>query len=508
MAESAIVLDNVTKNFPGQTALDAVDLTLRTGEIHALLGQNGSGKSTLIKVLAGFHQPDPGATATCDGEPLELGSADAARTAQIRFIHQDLALVAQLNAVDNLALGGAYTGKWWISDRKERAAARVLLEELGIDIDVDAPVSELEAAERTMLAIARAMRDGVDSCQLLVLDEPTVSLAAPEVAQLFQLLRRLRDRGKTVLYVTHRLDEVFDIADRVTVLRDGRRVTTREIDDLDHNSLIELIVGRELGELYPVLPPVNDEVVLSVDSLRGDVVESVSFDVHGGEIVGIAGLVGSGREELPYLLYGARPWAGGEMAVGGRTYRRLSPTQAIQAGLGFVSSDRKSESALPLMSVRENLTLPDIPVARGSRWLSVRSERSIVRPLVGEVGIVPADPERPLASFSGGNQQKAVIARWLRLAPKVLIVDEPTQGVDVGAKAMLYASIANMAKAGCAVVLFSSDSEELAALCDRVMVMRGGRIEESIGRASLSAAAIDHLILKSEVSKSSEALHE
>jgi ribose transport system ATP-binding protein len=503
-ADGRVVLRGVSKTFPGQTALQDVDLTLDHGEVHALLGQNGSGKSTLIKILAGFHQPDAGAGATFSGASFELGSASAARDAGIRFIHQDLALVAEFNAIDNLALGSGYSGRRWISDRRERRAATALLDELGIELDVDVPVAQLGPAQRTMLAIARALRDGMASCRLLVLDEPTVSLTAAEVRHLFGLIARLRERGGTVLYVTHRLDEVFEIADRVTVLRDGVRVGTSAVGDLDHDALIELIVGRPLGEVYPDVAPAGEDVVLRVEGLGGEVVDDVSFEVRGGEILGIAGLVGSGREELPYLLYGARRRREGSVALDGDVLERLSPSSAVAAGIGFVSSDRKGESALPLFTLRENLTYPDLPVGRRTRWLSERAERADAMRWLRHMEVVPADPELPLASLSGGNQQKAVIARWLRFAPKLLIVDEPTQGVDVGAKAKLYSSLAEIAAAGTALVVFSSDSEELAAICDRVLVMRGGRVHESLGRASLSASAIDHLILQSERPRAAE----
>ena len=351
------------EGLPGQRALDNVDLELRRGEIHALLGQNGSGKSTLIKILAGIHQPEPGWRAEYYGAPLHLGSPDAAMRAGIRFIHQDLGLVDGLSVGDNLALPRGYRSRWWLSSRQERREARSLLQEYGVDVDPAQPVRSLSAAQQAMVAIVRALRDGVAASGILVLDEPTAALQARDVSRLFELIRRIRDRGGTVLYVTHRLREVFEIADRVTILRDGRRVTTTAIHDLDHDRLVELILGRALEELVPALPEPREGLALEVEGLSGHGVRDVSLDVHVGEIVGLTGVVGSGHESILHLIYGSRPRTGGTVRVAGSEVDTSSPHSSIQAGLALAPADRKRLSAVQSWTIRENLTLPKLSPA-------------------------------------------------------------------------------------------------------------------------------------------------
>lgn len=492
---SVLSIHGLSKTFPGQRALIDVDLEVRPGEVHALVGQNGSGKSTLIKVLAGFHQPDHGGTATASGKTIQLGNAQSARDAGIRFIHQELALVGELNAVDNLALGGAYRGSLWLGDRHERVAARKLLNELELDMDLTSPVARLPAAQRTMLAIARAMRSGVGTARLLVLDEPTASLPTDDVRHLFALLRRLCASGGSVLYVSHRLDEVFELADRVTVLRDGSRVTTRSLTGLDHASLIELILGRPLDKVYPEVPTPRSEVALRVSHLSGEQVRDVSFELRAGEIVGVAGLVGSGREELPYLLFGARRIRGGLVEVAGAAVRNLRPDRAMAAGIAFVPADRKVEGIIPLLTTRENITLPAIVGEGPLQWMSPRHEGAEVSRWISEVGLVPSDPERATGLLSGGNQQKAVLARWCRRQQRVFVVAEPTQGVDVGAKAAIYSILAKQAADGTAVLVTSSDTEELASICDRVLVMRDGEIVTEVAGEHLTVRELDYLLM-------------
>ena len=499
-------LEHVSKTFPGQNALVDVDFAVGNGEIHALVGQNGSGKSTLIKVLAGSHQPDYGATAEMADRRLELGSARASRQAGIRFIHQDLALVDELDAVDNLALGDRYQGRAWLRSGVEGQAARRLLEEFDLDFDVAAPVGRLSPAQRTMLAITRAMRDGVEACRLLVLDEPTASLPAAEVAHLYALLRRVRDRGSSVLYVTHRLEEVFDLADQVTVLRDGRRIVTRPVAGMSEEDLVALIVGRRVGSLYPQIPAPRAKVVLRVKDLVGATVRGVTLELRAGEILGIAGLLGSGREELPYLLFGAKPWTSGCLEFNGRTYRRMTPAEAIRAGMGFVPAERKREAALVPLTVRENVTLPRLTSRAVSKWLNKRRERLDVLPWVERVQITPPDPERTMGLLSGGNQQKAILARWLRCAPAVLIVSEPTQGVDVGAKAAIYTILAELASLGAAVIVSSSDTSELAAIAGRVLVMGNGEAISELAPTEVTPHRLDELLLRVKTSRKEAAL--
>ncbi|MBD8605437.1 sugar ABC transporter ATP-binding protein [Aeromicrobium sp. CFBP 8757] len=494
LAATALELRSVTKVFGATKALDGVDLSLREGEVHALLGQNGCGKSTLIKLLAGFHQPQGEPDAQVYGESLRLGSASSAAAAGLRFVHQDLGVIDDLTVSENLTLGASDQDRRWLSDGRERRRAQTLLDGLGIEIDAGAMVRDLGPAERTMVAVARALRDGVQAARVLVLDEVTAALPADEVALVFELVRRIRTMGGTVLYVSHRLDEVFQIADRVTVLRDGLLVDTVDTASISHDELVALIVGRPLEQFYPDPPAPRDDVVLSVNGLSGDVVRDVSFDVHRGEIVGIAGIDGSGREELPYLLFGAKPVTSGHVVVDGVRHDGLTPHDAIAAGMALIPADRAKRGATPSFSLRENVTLPRIPFGLG-RWLSARAERREVGVWLDRLGVVPHDAEATLSTLSGGNQQKVVLARWMRCEPLVMLLDEPTQGVDVGAKASIYELLARSARVGASTVIASTDYEELAAISDRVLIMRDGRVVAEVHRDQLSVTAISELTL-------------
>ena len=486
---SALVLKHVSKTFEGNRVLSRVDLEVRQGEVHALLGQNGSGKSTLIKILAGYHQPDRGAKAWKHGQPFELGSGDAASHAGIRFVHQDLGIVDELSVAENLALGEPYPSRFWASARSERAIARGLLNEYGLCVSPDAALHELSAAQRASVAIIRALRGGLEG-GVLVLDEPTAALPASEVAHLFRLIDVLRRRRTAVLYVTHRLTEVLEIADRVTVLRDGHRVTTQAVNGLTHEDLVTLIIGRPLAEFYPTPPQPSEDVALKVTALGGSEVRELSFTAHAGEIVGITGLVGSGHERALHLIFGAETPVAGEVWASGITLRPPSPRSAIKAGLAFAPADRQRRGALMPWTVRENLTLPSLPARGPARWMNEGAEARDAASWLSRLDVTPADPERVFATLSGGNQQKVVLARWLRCGARVMLLEEPTNGVDTGAKRTVYASLTKMAAEGSAIVLSSSDAEELCLVCDRVLVMRSGRIATILHGESLSVERI------------------
>lgn len=481
---SALHVSGLSMKFNGRPALTDAHLELRPGEVHGLVGQNGCGKSTLIKILAGYHQPEPGADVTVRGEPLALGHAAAARAAGLRFIHQDLGLVGELGAVDNLALGESYCGRWWLSNRRERTAARSSLADYGVDVDVDAPVRTFSAARQSLIAVVRALRSGLVDGHVLVLDEPTASLPAEEVGHLFELVRTLRERGVSILLVTHRLSEVLDVADRVTVMRDGRTVATRDVSTLTHDSLAELIIGRPAESFYPDPAKAREARVLDVDDIAGGSVKGVSLTLHRGETVGIAGIVGSGYEDVLALIFGASSRRRGCVELDGAEVS-ASPNASVRAGLAFAPADRKRLGAILTWTLRENVTLPALPTGAAARWLSERAERRDARTWLQRLDVT-ADPERHFWTLSGGNQQRVVLARWLRRSARVFLLEEPTNGVDLGARRAIYEAIAETARGGAGVLMSSSDAEELCAVCDRVLVMRGGVVAASLEGAQLT----------------------
>jgi ABC-type sugar transport system ATPase subunit len=495
--ERLLAVDSLSKTFPGLRALDDVDFNVDSGEIVALVGQNGSGKSTLVKVLTGIYEPDPG--------------AEVSHSGSVHVIHQDLGLIPQLNTVENLDLVRHHGVRTLapVARRDEADHARRLLEQFDASFDVTVPIAALTPAERTIVAIARAF-DGWDSPRgLLILDEPTAALHSDEVGRLFTAVRRAAAQGAGVIFVSHRLDEVMDLADRVVVLRDGRVVANAPVAELDHGRLVSLIVGSALAEGASRATTAVGDFALSVKGLAGGMVRELDLDVRAGEVVGVAGILGSGREHVASLVFGAQVRTTGDVEVRGVPLPAADPRAAINAGVAYVPGDRHADGAVMPMRVRENLTLPDlVPLRRRFGRLDRAAERREAADWVERVSLRPAEPERPLELFSGGNQQKVVLAKWLRNEPGVLLLDEPTQGVDVGAKAAIYNLVHDAAARGAAVLMASSDTAELASVCDRVVVMRDGRpaadvrggdlteqrlVIESLGleSASLAGSGID-----------------
>jgi ribose transport system ATP-binding protein len=491
MTAAALELRGVSKSFGGQPALSDVSLTLERGQIHALLGQNGSGKSTLIKVLAGYHKPEPGAVGSLYGVSLALDGHPSGSSAPIRFVHQDRGLVGALNAVDNLALTTGYEGRWWLRSSREARRARHFLEDYGVTIDVDARVDTLSVANQTMLAILRAVKEQ-DRPIVLVIDEATASLTSEDVSLLFRLLRDIRDRGGSVLYVTHRLGEVLTLADQVTVLRDGHNVATRSVESLTHEDLVHLIIGREVTAFQPSAVGVRDDPVLAVRELSAQGVNNVSLAVHPGEVVGVTGLVGSGFERLPALIFGSERRDGGSVRVQGGADIDPSPRASISAGLVFAPVDRQV-STMRDWSLAENITLPRLDTVGKLMpwWLSYRAERGDASTWLRRLEVVPSGPAVRLSALSGGNQQRVVLARWLRTGFKVMLLEDPTAGVDVGVKPAIYEAIAEAARAGAGVLISISDAEEAVEVCNRLIVMRDGAIAATLTREEF---AIDRII--------------
>lgn len=471
-----VSVTGLSKSFPGQRAVTDVTLALTGGEIHVLCGQNGSGKSTLIKMLSGFHEPDPGGRIELLGEEIRPWRGEGIR--RMHFIHQELGLIESLNAMENLALGHGYGARGLrpIRWREQRQVARGMLRSLGIHVDVDIPVAELTALERTMIAVARALRGWDGATGLLVLDEPTVAMSKPEVDGLFGAMKEIAARGAAVLYVSHRLEEVFNVGDRVSVLREGRLVLSSPVAETDHDALVDAIAGRAVesitmsphGQAAPVALAVRD---LVAHNLRG-----VSLELRKGEILGVTGLAGSGVDELPEVLFGAMPIASGAITREGEPVGPLTPPRAKRLGIALLPSNRAVKGSIPAFTVRENITLPYLRPLITYLGVNARRERREVLEWMKRVELRPADPELRFGALSGGNQQKALIARWLRTRPAVLLLHEPTQGVDVGARAAIHQLLIEAARNGTGVLACSCDVVDLIRFCHRVLILAHGKL--------------------------------
>jgi ribose transport system ATP-binding protein len=494
-------VENVSKTFARTRALAGVDMTIEPGEIHALLGQNGSGKSTLIKILSGYHAPDPGASVRIQDAELPFSSPVQSYRLGCRFVQQDLGLVPTLSVLDNLSIGAGYpTRLGTIRRSQSRRQARKDLARLALEIDPRTLVGALSAAERTGIAVARALReDELYPARLLVLDEPTATLPVDEVDRLLEMVRHMAASGVGVLYVTHHLGEVFRVADRVSVFRDGVVVGAGPVADFDHGKLVQLLAGEELLAVESEARRARAvrarqrgrTTVLEVDDLRSAVLDGVSFEVDAGEIVGLAGLTGSGRDHVLGAAFGSRARAGGDVRVAGEPLPAGRPDLAIGRGVAYLAPDRKVGGAVMTLSARENMTLPQLKPFWKGGILRRRAERSRTREWFERLSVRPAAAEdEPLSIFSGGNQQKILFGKWLSQAPSVFLLDEPTQGVDVGAKADLHRELEAAALEGAAVVLSSSDLEELADLCDRVLVIVDGRVSAELKGEDLTEARI------------------
>jgi ribose transport system ATP-binding protein len=480
-SHAALQLENLSKTFPGVKALDDVSLAIPPGETLALLGHNGSGKSTLIKVLAGFHHPDGGARGWIHGEPFKLGSPDAARARGLRFVHQDLGLIPQLNAVDNVALSTGYSRSrtMQIDQARQVSHTTELLDRFDISLDVTLPLSEASPVERTCVAIARALWDWEEGPRILVLDEPTAALPSREVSRLFDVIRQVRAAGHPILYISHRMDEIFEIADEMVVLRAGRVVGRGRVDEQTPRHLAELIAGHGLSDqAAPAVKGTKGNLALRAQGLRSEYLANIDISVNQGEILGIAGLLGSGRDELPYVLTGAAasvasaPWElDGEEIDPPRT-----PNAAAALGIGFVPAERGREGLIAPFTVGENLTFGALPRLQAGLYLGRKRERAQAREWLEEIGIPVDTLDRPVSTLSGGNQQRVLLARCLYTNPKVLVMSEPTAGVDVGARQMLYDVLRARAGLGLGIVLASSDAEDLLSICDRVLVLVRGQV--------------------------------
>ncbi len=475
VAAPLLSLVGIGKSFPGVQALRAVSFDIRPGEVHALLGENGAGKSTLIKIISGVHAADAGSL-LLDGHPIRLVGPQAARAAGIATIYQELLLFPELTVAENVFMGHAPRRRGRRLDWKAmRSATEALLESLDItDLDPSQVVGALSVGNRQRVEILRALSQ---DARLLIMDEPTAALTGHDVERLFAIVRRLRARGVAVVYISHRLEEVFALADRVTVLRAGQHVATRSVAETDRAGLIQLMVGRQIDSLFPKVTAPRGRPVLELSDLaRPPATNGVSFAVHEGEIVGLAGLVGSGRSELAQAIFGITPATAGTMRVAGRAARVRSVADARRLGIAYVPEDRATQGLVRPMTVRENASLAVLGTLARLGFIDREAEAKLAADVVARFGVRTAGIEQIAGRLSGGNQQKIVLGKWLAAQPKVLILDEPTRGIDVGAKAEIHRLMSNLAGRGLAVLMISSELPEVLGMSDRVLVMRQGRI--------------------------------
>ncbi|WP_438482505.1 sugar ABC transporter ATP-binding protein [Oleiharenicola lentus] len=481
LAHPLLRLQRVAKNYGAVRALRGVDFELRAGEVHALLGENGAGKSTLIKVITGAHRPDSGEI-IIDGETFSGLTPALAQQRGIACIYQQPALFPDLTVAENIGLrleqGRAAQRIDW---QKRRVRATELLTRIGSTISPDTEVNALSMPEQQLVEIACAVGSGA---RIVIMDEPTASLTRREQELLFAVVRELRTRGVGIVYISHRLEEIFALADRVTVLRDGESVGTHSIAEINETALIRLMVGREVAQLYPPADRVAGDVTLSVNQLgcTSSGVKNVSFEVRAGEIFGLAGLVGAGRTEFARVLFGITPADEGEIKLHGERLTIASPQDAIARGIAYVPEDRRRHGVILEMPIAENMTMAIHPQLFPGTWLRFGAEESLALKFIRELAVKCSSAEAPGGSLSGGNQQKVALARWLATKPKLLILDEPTQGVDVGAKGEIHRIINQLAKEGLAVILISSDLPEVLGMSDRIGVMRGGTLTEILPR--------------------------
>jgi ribose transport system ATP-binding protein len=492
MNERAPILEarEVTKRFPGVLVLDGVSFQLPPGEVHALVGENGAGKSTLIKVITGVYQPDEGQI-LFGGEEVSFASPRDSQAAGISTIYQEINLIPMRSVAQNVFLGREPRTRFGLldADRMNREAAEIL-GRYGIQADVRVPLHSLGLGTRQMVAIARAV--SLDA-RVVIMDEPTSSLEAREVEKLFQVIRQLRDENVGVVYVSHHLDELYEICEKVTVLRDGKLVHTGDLADLSKLQLIATMLGRELAEVeghatgFGENRDVESEPVLRVQGLtRRHVLDDISFDVRPGEVVGLAGLLGAGRSETAKAIFGAQPLDSGEVTMAGKQVKTGSPPSAIKAGIAFLPEDRRSEGIIPGLSVRENIVAAAMPQLSRAGLVSEKAQNELVERFMERLGIKASSPDQPVGELSGGNQQKVMLARWLCLNPKVLILDEPTRGIDVGAKAEVQHLIDELAEDGLGVVMISSELEEVVEGSDRVVVLRNGSVVATLSGDEIS----------------------
>ncbi len=465
-----LTLKNITKEFPGVKALDDVTINIERGTIHGLVGENGAGKSTLIKVLAGIYQPNKGEI-ILDGKPCRFNSPIEARRAGISVVHQEIKLAEPLSVAENMFLGNVQLKNGLVDWKGMRRRAREIVEDLGMDIDINAQVSSLTVAKKQIVEIMHAINN---NSRILIMDEPSAVLTDRELEVMFRIVKQLRDEGITIIYISHRLDEIFGLCSNVSVLRDGRHIDTIPVASVDRQGLINMMVGREMGQEYPKEVGNVGGTILEVKNLSRGILQDISFEVKSGEVFGISGLVGAGRTELARAILGIDKPESGEVYVRGKKVHYRTFADAIRDGLGLIPEDRKLQGLVQIMSVKRNTTLVNMKRVLRAGVISSSLEEKLSKEYADKLHVVTPSMETEVQYLSGGNQQKVVIAKWLFQNSEILFLDEPTRGIDVGAKAEIYRLINRMAKEGKTIIMISSEMPELLGMCDRIMVMHEG----------------------------------
>jgi len=499
-----LAVERIERSFPGVRALSGVSFEVAPGEVHALLGENGAGKSTLIKIISGVYQPDAG-TIHVDGRPLRFESPDDARRAGIATIYQELLLFRDLSVAENIFMGHAPRSRGgWLDWTAMAAKTEALLASLEItDLRPGQIVGSLSVGNRQRVEILRALSQ---DAQLLIMDEPTAALTEYDVTRLFDLVRRLKSRGVGIIYISHRMDEIFQLADRVTVLRDGAHVGTRKVAETSSGELVQMMVGRRIESLFPkVEVPIGKPVLEVRDLVRRPLTKGVSLTVRAGEIVGLAGLVGSGRSELAQTIFGATPAESGQILLSGKQVAVRSPGAARALGIAYVPEDRATQGLVRPMTVRENFSLASLAKVARFGFIDSAAETRLAEAGVNRFRVRAGSLDQVVGRLSGGNQQKIVLGKWLANQPKLLILDEPTRGIDVGAKAEIHRLMCELAAQGLAILMISSELPEVLGMSDRVLVMREGRLVAEFARADATPEAVGAAMMGSQAADAGRA---
>ncbi len=479
-------MKNIGKTFPGVKALQGVSLTVREGQVHALLGENGAGKSTLIKILSGAYTKDEGEI-FFEGKPVEIRGPQDAQALGISTIYQEFNLARDLTIGENIYLGHLPRKGFTVDWAQVRAGSQRILDRLGVALSPDTLTSTLSVAEQQLVEIAKALNRHT---RILIMDEPSAVLGEKDLEKLFQVVRSLQAQGIGIIYISHRLKEIFELADEVTILKDGRYITTKQVADVTMDDLVKLMVGRDLKDVYPKRGLTPGAPLLKVNNLtRTKLVHDVSFDLNEGEIVGFAGITGSGRTEVARAIFGADP-ASGEMFIRGKPYKPSSPADAIRNGVALVTEDRKAQGLFLKQNVTINTTISGLKQLTRMGILQFGRENSLVKKMIQDLSIKTPGPEFMVVNMSGGNQQKVVLARWLSVGVRIFILDEPTRGIDVGSKSEIYQVMHDLTRQGAGVIMISSELPEVLGMSDRIMVMRQGTIAKQLSRAEASEEAI------------------